>query len=273
MNTENFLTNILNIKNDSSPDVINTGATSYYRSRILNPNAGVNPLITAATPLFVIAAKLPEFDFPADRKKFFADLAHEVRAFMHRAQNFGYRANTIFAARFALCALLDETIAKTPWGAANNWQQNNLLQLFHQETSGAERFFMIVDSTLEDPKIHLDLLELLYLTLNYGFTGKFAKEEHGANELINLSNKLYHIILKQRGEINKCLLMQEQKNPQPNLPKTHWMSTIFNALLFSITLICLVYLGLNWQLRSLTNPLAKAITAQSNQIIESGRPI
>ena len=69
----------------------------------------------------------------------------------------------VLAARYALCAGLDEAVLSTPWGDQSEWAQHPLLVALHREAWGGEKFFEMLDRISQDPTRYIDLMELQYL--------------------------------------------------------------------------------------------------------------
>lgn len=176
---------------------------SYYRSKIYTANFGINPLIAAASALFTLAAKLHNSESYTDINGLYQQLIHEIRAFENNAQAQQYRSDTILVTRYILCSFLDETILNTSWGKISNWERHRLLVTFHNEAQGGERFFMILERLSEDVAVHIDLLELIYICLSYGFEGKYRNLEFGKIELETVTEKLFESIRYYRGDLKK----------------------------------------------------------------------
>lgn len=245
---------------------------SYYRSRLYTSNININPLIAACDQLLCLTETLKSTDYPNDSEKFLHDLAHEIRSFEHRAQIANYQHDIIIAARYALCCLLDEVIKATAWGQKNNWAEKNLLFLFHNENYGGERFFAIIDRTLGNIAANLHLIELLYLCLNLGFAGKHQHTEHGQNELIALTNKLYQIIGHYSHLNRKSILVCEETKPEtiPNhehetvaplitAPKITTKKLLSIVSATAIAIGGLIYLGVSIKLKSNMQPIYTTI--------------
>ena len=123
----------------------------------------------------------------------------EVRRFEQAASANGIRNEIVLAARYVLCAGLDEAVLSTPSGAQSEWSQHPLLVALHREAWGGEKFFEMLDRISADPGRHLDLLELQYLILALGFTGKYQMLDRGHEQLADLQAKVYRTIREQRG--------------------------------------------------------------------------
>ena len=89
----------------------------------------------------------------------------------------------MIAARYALCTLLDETAASTPWGGQGSWAKHSLLVLFHNEAWGGEKFFQLLSKLAENPAGNRDLLELMYACIALGFEGRYRVVQNGQAQL------------------------------------------------------------------------------------------
>ena len=131
-----------------------------------------------------------------------------MRRFEERAHASGIRNEIVLAARYALCAGLDEAVLSTPWGNQSEWAQHPLLVALHREAWGGEKFFEMLDRISVDPARHIDLMELQYLVLALGFTGKYQMLERGHEQLADLQQSLYRKIRAERGPAAKELSLQ-----------------------------------------------------------------
>jgi type VI secretion system protein ImpK len=214
------------------------GDRSYYRSKIFNTKLGINPLVAAASPLFVLANQFTENSAPTETYGLYQQLQHEIKAFENNAQAQHYRSETILIARYLLCALLDEVIIFSPWGKQSDCQTHPLLMFFHKESDGGERFFVVLERLTSDPEVHIDLLEFTYLCLSCGFMGKYRHIEDGKEMLEHIVNRLFECIRWQRGELKKELNIASPEPTRPRVAKLHlpvWLIASFTlALLLTI---------------------------------------
>ncbi len=179
---------------------------------------GLNPLVQAASPLLLLAGQmrgsLTAPDIPTVRR-FAVD---EIRKFEERARSAGIANEVVLAARYALCAGVDEAVLSTPWGAHSEWAQQTLLVALHREAWGGEKFFDMIDRVSQDPARHRDLMELQYLCLAFGFAGKYQVSQHGQARLSEIQHRLYQTIREQRGvprpELSlKWRGLEDRRNP------------------------------------------------------------
>ena len=192
--------------------------SSYYRSKIFHAELGVNPLLQIAAPLFSLTKYLKDAEEPEDVSLLLQNFIHEVKAFEDKVRCYDYSSTTISDAHYMLCAFIDELILCNSWAFKNKWQQDNLLNYFYKGEVADNRFFLITEQALHDPKNNLDLLELIYLILSLGFKGKYQKSDGENASLGQLQITIYDLIRSQRGEFSRDLLVQA--SPKDVLYKT-----------------------------------------------------
>lgn len=164
-----------------------------------------NSLCAAASTLLNIAAELRRPHTNVDLAKLRQSLTIEINAFNLKAKNKNIDDNQITLARYILCAMLDEFVLDTPWGANSNWSEYSLLNTFHQDSSGGAKFFAILEKMQQSPALNLPLLELLYLCLCLGYLGKYRITTGGKEQLVSIKQQLFQQIEAQRKGIKTSL--------------------------------------------------------------------
>jgi type VI secretion system protein ImpK len=160
---------------------------------------GLNPLARAASPLLLLAGQLRGTLSAPDVAGLRRHALDEIHKFEERARTGGVANETVLAARYALCATLDEAVLSTPWGAQSEWAQQTLLVSLHREAWGGEKFFEMLERISRDSGRHIALMELQYLCLVVGFTGKYHVAERGHARLAEVRQELYRRIREHRG--------------------------------------------------------------------------
>jgi type VI secretion system protein ImpK len=160
---------------------------------------GLNPLVQAASPLLLLAGQLRDSLSPVDVAGLRRHALEEIRRFEDHARGSGVANGVILTARYALCAALDEAVLSTPWGGQSEWAQHPLLVALHREAWGGEKFFEMLDRVSPEPERHIDLMELLYLCLAFGFAGKYQVMARGHERLADVQQDLYRKIRNHRG--------------------------------------------------------------------------
>jgi type VI secretion system protein ImpK len=189
--------------------------TAYRVHQAVEPMAlngqGLNPLVRAANPLLDLVVPLRSTNTAPDMDLLRERLVTAMKHFEAQARASRIESETVAAARYALCTLVDETISSTPWGAGV-WSTRSLLVTFHNEAWGGEKFFVILQRLSQDAARHVDVLELLYLCIALGLEGRYRVIEQGSEQLSHLRERLFGLIRQQRG------LQEQDLSP-------HWRGT------------------------------------------------
>ena len=161
--------------------------------------SGLNPLVQAASGLLLLTGRLRGSVSMPDVPGLKRHTLDEIRRFEAAARAANIANEVIMAARYALCTALDEAILSTPWGGQSEWTQQPLLVALHRENYGGEKFFLMLERFSEDPTRHIDLMELQYLCIAFGFAGKYQVADRGHSRLAEVQHDLYRRIRQFRG--------------------------------------------------------------------------
>lgn len=166
---------------------------------------GLNAVTQAAAPLLALAVRLKNRavhrDVPVLRERVVA----EIRSFERTALAAGATAEAIRAARYGLCATIDDLVLNTPWGSQSLWTKQSMVSTFYNETWGGERFFDILDHLMKDPERTLEILELYYVCLSLGFEGRYRLDPRGPAKLAEIRDSVYRAIRRLRGDREAAL--------------------------------------------------------------------
>lgn len=164
-----------------------------------------NPLLAAATPLIVLANSLRAVPNHDDTVRLRRTIVDELRRFQGRTRELAVSEEEARYGHYALCALLDEVVLSTPWGAKSGWGSQTLVATFHNEVVSGDRMFEVADALEARPGRSPNLLELIYVCLSFGFEGRMRLERGGANRLVQLRDRLYTAIRNLRGSVERGL--------------------------------------------------------------------
>jgi type VI secretion system protein ImpK len=174
--------------------------------------------VRAATPLLLMTAQTREAIASVDVAGLRRTALDEIHQFEEQSRVARVSNEVVLAARYVLCAALDEAVLSTPWGNQSEWAQHPLLVALHREAWGGEKFFDMLERTSKDPSKFIDLMELQYLALAFGFAGKYQVQERGQDKLLEIQQSLYRRIRELRGASPSSLSLrwrglEERQNP------------------------------------------------------------
>ncbi|MGG7778087.1 DotU family type VI secretion system protein [Klebsiella aerogenes] len=220
--------------------------------------SGNNPLVTAANPLLNAIPQIRHSVSHDDQAGLRQRLIDEIRRFEVRGQQAGLPYEVIVGARYCLCTALDEAAALTPWGSSGVWSGSGLLVTFHNETWGGEKFFQLLARLSQNPREHINLLELINYCLLLGFEGRYRVMDNGRTQLETIKQRLWQMICGVRGGYAPALSVHGEDRP---VLRKLWrpMVPLWACVALAGFAACLFYIILNWRLGDATNPVLAKI--------------
>lgn len=237
----------------AAPGRMDTEA-AYFRI-----SQGLNPLVNGASTLIAVFEKTRHAMSHQDVGGLHQRLVNEIKSFEQRAREQGIKPEIVLSARYVLCTALDEAVLNTPWGSESAWTQRTLLSVFHNETAGGEKFFLILDRMRQAPAENLYILELMYILISLGFEGKYRVIHRGRDMLEQIRDELFTIIRRHRGEYERALSPTWQglgkiRNTLAQYVPMWVVASAVGAVLF------LSYTGFRWWLYDSSEPVAQQLT-------------
>ena len=125
---------------------------------------------------------------PTDTEQFTSQIQKFLADFERRAQRRNFSAEDIFDAKYAFCAMVDETILASRLSIRETWQRRPLqLSLFGDQLAG-EHFFDKLETARNGGARRLPSLEVFHMCLLLGFQGRYLLE--GPEKLTYLTSQL-----------------------------------------------------------------------------------
>ncbi len=217
---------------------------------------GLNPLVAAANPVLAVVPQIRHALRHPDPAGLRAGLRQSLDAFERDARAAGGNEEEISTASYALCALLDESAAATPWGAG--WAKAGLLAERHADTDGGQKFFELLDKLSGDAGANLAPLEFLYVCLALGFEGRYRDATNGREDLAALRTNLLDRIRQHRtpydGELSGHWRGVTVPARRPSGGLALWAAGSGAALL-----LVALYMAMSFSLGSLSDPVARGL--------------
>jgi type VI secretion system protein ImpK len=212
------------------------------------PTVGANPLIAAAAPLLAAVIRIGSGrGRNPDPEQLRRGMIEAVRQFEQRALGTGLDTRSLRAARYALCATIDDLVLSTPWGSTSTWAAQSLTSIFHNEVSGGERFFDILQDMEKDLARHGSVIELMYLCTSLGFEGRYRVMPRGIAALTELRDSLYRTLRQRRGDFERELSPHWRGLETGYKPLAQRVS-IWMLAAGTLAAACLIYLVFNFTL-------------------------
>jgi type VI secretion system protein ImpK len=215
---------------------------------------GANKLEIAASSLLSMMGRLrdtPSHPDPATLKN---SIIEKIRGFERKALDLGIEQETAFWARYVLCTVTDELVLTTPWGNQSIWRDQSLLVTLHKEAWGGEKFFQLLQKLLQNPAKNLELLELMYICLTFGFEGRYRPLPDGYAQLQELRDNLFRTLRNHRDEYERDLSGNWQGVPLKQNALVQYVP-LWVVLAFSGAILMMMYSGFSLSLNVKSDPV------------------
>jgi type VI secretion system protein ImpK len=219
-----------------------------------------NSMLSCAENLIFRIAQIKIYGLNEDTINLKKSLDHEIEKFEENAIEKNIEGSEITKAKYILCAALDEIIINEQYkekqlATGKPWGQQGLVSSFFQDAWGGERFFQVLDQTLLDKKESNNLVELIYVCLCLGFSGKYRSVELGQETLLSIRKKIYKYITPHASVINSILLptIREKNKKKSILDNINSKSIV----IYSIALAAGIYIGFYLQTENLIQTVLK----------------
>lgn len=220
-----------------------------------------NPLIEAAKPVFILVNAMQQTTSQLSTDSLINKFSLLINRFEEDAEKKGAKYDAIQAAKYCLCTFVDELAVRAGW-ADESWSKNSLLVSFYDETWGGERFFEIIQNLRQDSDKNIDLIEFMYLCLQFGYKGKYQILASGELEVDKIKRDLLAIIHTRRPDQTINLFSQDSvarntiQRQQHKLTVPLWVVGVLGAVVLGVA-----YFAMQW---SLGNDFDTASTKVNN---------
>jgi type VI secretion system protein ImpK len=158
-----------------------------------------NLMLDAASPLFGLVIRLRTLDDLPNIAYVHKSVQNQVSNIREEMQQHGYPIAHQEVYSYALCLYLDEAVMSRPWGNNSCWSHEPLLSIFHDETQGGEKIFVLLERVMQAPKEFQDVLEFLYFCFCLGLRGKHALDPKCEDIINALISRMHTVIRELRG--------------------------------------------------------------------------
>jgi type VI secretion system protein ImpK len=222
---------------------------------------GFGPIVTAAGLLLSLAGWLgsapPQRDLAALRQR----LLSELQTFDAAARAAGQPELAVRQADYILCATLDDVIANTEWGRELDWSRQSLARTRHNDATGGDQVFRLIEDYRRDPVNSFPCLKLVYFCLTLGFEGRMRVLPAGDAEHLRLRENLLRIMRQLKGGTQGEILSPRWRGagggPRPAISAVPlWAIAVLAAAILTG-----VYVGLRFWLGDQSTEVSRQLAA------------
>lgn len=231
---------------------------SPYGERLEIISTGVNQLVSAASSIIALPAQFFNTISHPDVAGLRRQVLEEIKNFENKARMAGFSPEVIYTSRYVLCTFIDEAVLSTLWGSDSLWTSQSLLSSLHNETSGGEKFFQILNNLLMDPNANLELLELMFICVSLGFKGQYSVIERGPEKLEELRNMVFEHIRRRRGEFPQELSPHWQSQSNQRVALRNYIP-LWVVVAVACAILLVIFIGFTMVLGESADPVYQSL--------------
>lgn len=218
---------------------------------------GVNPLVDHAGRVFEWLATASHHPEKNNTAILYLQAQSLLQSARENYKTLTYPKDVIISAHFCLCATLDELVFRLHHEPI----AYSLLDFFHREKNGEEKFFHLLDHVIRDPKPYHDLIELMYCCMMLGFKGHYQHSVFAIHQHRKLCSDIYRLIQQHKGDTSSTLSPHLLTPLKKTVKKSIRLSQY--AWLFFVTILIIAILGFAFEF---------AFTHVTDTLLSSGEP-
>jgi type VI secretion system protein ImpK len=227
--------------------------TQYEDSDSTSYDAGTvssRTLLNLCTDLFLLVLHIQSGNDPGHPEDLRKSISLLFQDLAQQAKRQNQSEEDIKATRYALCALIDETILNSQWAFKEEWKDQPLQLDYFGEPLAGERFFDLLGRVRKKGYSKVNLHEVFCMCLILGFQGKYKIERQ--KELAQATRALIDEATSLRGGHSGLaphwrIPEEAIERPEKTIPRWAWITGIA-----SIVMIILVYVVFRLWLDSAT---------------------
>jgi type IV/VI secretion system ImpK/VasF family protein len=161
-----------------------------------SPDSGLNPLADQAASIFGHIHLMAHGPLSSETKR---NITEHLEILQTHYQKLDYSPDISLAAHYIVCATLDDILRCI--GSSDG----QFLQKFHNSRIEQEKFYSILEHISPQADKYIDLLELMYLCLRFGYKGQYRNTPFGLQQWSFITDNVYRVIAQTRGQHSHTL--------------------------------------------------------------------
>lgn len=218
-------------------------------------SAEQNCILGNSLAIIGYAAQLRHLSGSPDPGRLFNEFVVQIKEIGENLRVAGQADEVIVTARYLICSFVDEMVLNTPWGASSHWSTQSLLSFFHKESQGGTKFFEILNKIEQQSARFIDLIELVYVCLSYGYQGKYRFQPDGISQISSIQENLYQHIRQIRQHQEMPLSAVTEGIDTKSSALTQGKALLLTASL-SLVILMFTYGALLFSINDESDPIA-----------------
>ncbi|HEX3020582.1 MAG TPA: type IVB secretion system protein IcmH/DotU [Chitinispirillaceae bacterium] len=231
---------------------ISTLTLNINLSKLMDPTISISTLCNDIFLIIISMREQQDLGTPESLRKL---LKHYIEMFMQNCSEMGIDSKIAESVKFALIALIDETVRSIPGKCCDFWNAQPLQFEYYTEQMAGEKFYQDLSDLMANPQSNYATLETFFYCLSLGFQGQYLGRTEEREKVIH---QLATVLIKTRMQTRphrKKTIVNLKRQPRVAFFIPTW-------LIASITIAtaAIIWLGNSISIRSLSQKSVKNIS-------------
>ncbi|HUI92573.1 MAG TPA: type IVB secretion system protein IcmH/DotU [Chitinivibrionales bacterium] len=152
---------------------VNTVTSQTMNLDLSKTLGGSRDVSTLCTDLFLIIIRMREAEDLGDPAALRKLITYYIGLFEKNCKAIGMAPESILEAKYAMVALMDETVLSVPGACRDFWLTRPMQLDYFGDNLAGQEFYEKLQKMLLQPENKKDVLEVYFLCLSLGFEGKY----------------------------------------------------------------------------------------------------
>lgn len=232
---------------------ISTYTLNINLSKLMDPTISISTLCNDIFLIIISMREQQDLGTPESLRKL---LKLYIEMFAKNCDEMGIDSKIIESVKFALVALIDETVRSIPGKCCDFWNARPLQSEYYDEQIAGEKFFEDLRELMSDPQSNYATLETFFYCLALGFQGEYLGKTEEREKVIH---QLATVLIKTRMQNRpgrKKSTAASKKTPRVAFFVPTWLITSI-----TIAVAMVIWFGISVSMRSQSH---KPISVQVN---------
>jgi type VI secretion system protein ImpK len=239
---------------------ISTHTLNINLSKLMDPTISISTLCNDIFLIIISMREHQDLGTPESLRKL---LKHYIEMFMENCSEMGIDSKIAEAVKFALIALIDETVRSIPGKCCDYWNAQPLQFEYYTEQMAGEKFYEDLQELLSDPQTNYATLETFFYCLSLGFQGQYLGKTEEREKVIH---QLATVLIKTRKQTKpprKKTVINPRKQQRIAFFVPTWAMTTL-----TIGVVLIIWFGTSISIHSLSNKPIKINNNKYSETIE-----
>lgn len=228
-------------------------------SKVMDPTVTLSTLCTDIFLIIISMREEEDLGTPESLRKL---LKHYIAMFMKNCTERGFDSKETEAVKFALVALIDETVMSIPGACRDHWGSCSLQFEYYNEQIAGDKFYEDLQKLIVNAHSNYEALETYYYCLTLGFQGKYLDKTEEREKIIR---ELATVLINTR---KKTHSLQKKQVAIPKRPPVGFFLPTWLIVTITAAIVIGIWFGASVSTRSFSKNTINSITGKHHTIHE-----